>query len=331
MIYQLSIIVPIYNTPIDKLQRCFMSIENIRIKSYECILVDDGSDDEIGRYLSHYAAKSEEFKYILKKNGGVSSARNIGTMNASGEYVCFVDSDDAIEPTTFDSFLSRQSSEDIIFTDLLFVNGNKKTKWTVFDTENITYEKMIQRMLVNGEVNGPCCKFIRRMFLTQHNIFFDENMIIAEDRAFLLDILKEKPMMFYMKQISYYYFWENVSGKERLRKNPQMCLQNLEMIYFKDKLCIDKMYVTNEEKAHYYAREEEQYIKDVFNMVLEMIEYKLNVHKFERNIKKSLSIVNASTRGMKTKIRKFLLLKKKWRIMKILAFVRRRYLTIKII
>ena len=320
---------PIYNTPIEKLQRCFKSIESIQTKTYECILVDDGSNSEIGQYASNYAVKSKIFKYIFKENGGVSSARNIGIMNAVGKYICFVDSDDAIEPKAFDSFLSRQSKEDIIFTDLLFVNREKKTNWIVCDTKNITYDKMIKRMLIDGKVNGPVCKFIRKSFLTQHKIVFAEDMIIAEDRAFFLDMLIEKPVMSYMNQISYYYYWEKTSGRERLRKNPMKSLYNYQTIYFKNKLCIDKMHKGTDEKEYLNMCAEEQYIKSIFNTVLGMIEYKINVHEFEHDIEKLLSVANIRNVGTKTKIRKFLLLNKIWRVMKLLAFIRRICLIIK--
>ena len=95
----LSIIIPIYNTPCEKLQRCFASVQGIQTNTYECILVDDGSCKEIGQYAKKYASTSETFKYFRKENGGVSSARNVGIEVAAGEYIYFVDSDDAIETT----------------------------------------------------------------------------------------------------------------------------------------------------------------------------------------------------------------------------------------
>lgn len=209
------------------------------------------------------------------------------------------------------------------------MHRDKRTRWVVCDTQNITYERMVQRILTDNKVNGPVCKFIRRSFLVKHDIRFLENMITGEDRAFFLDMLIKQPVMFYMNQVSYYYYWENNSGAERLRKNPIKSLYNLETIFYKNKSCIDKMNVSTEEKEEFNVCAVQQYIKGAFNTVLEMFEYKLNVYKFEPDIEKLLSVADVSNAGAKAKIRKFLLLNKRWEVMKFLALVRKIYLIIK--
>lgn len=92
----ISIIVPIYN--VEKyLSRCIESILNQSFKEFELILVNDGSLDNSGEICDIYASKDDRVKVIHKKNGGVSSARNVGVSTANGEYIGFVDPDDYID------------------------------------------------------------------------------------------------------------------------------------------------------------------------------------------------------------------------------------------
>ena len=80
----ISIIVPIYN--VEKyLKKCIDSIINQTYKNLEIILVDDGSPDNCGKICDEYAKKDNRIKVIHKENGGVSSARNVGVENATGE------------------------------------------------------------------------------------------------------------------------------------------------------------------------------------------------------------------------------------------------------
>ena len=90
---KISIIVPIYN--VEKyLPKCIDSIINQTLENIEIILVNDGSTDSCAEIIESYANKDNRIKVIHKKNGGQSSARNMGLDIAKGEYIGFVDSDD---------------------------------------------------------------------------------------------------------------------------------------------------------------------------------------------------------------------------------------------
>ncbi len=56
-------------------------------KDFELLLIDDGSKDQSGRICDTYATKDDRIKVIHKKNGGVSSARNLGIDHAKGEMI----------------------------------------------------------------------------------------------------------------------------------------------------------------------------------------------------------------------------------------------------
>ena len=82
----ISIIVPIYNAE-KTLNKCVDSILNQTFQNWELILIDDGSTDRSGKLCNEYASKDQRIKVFHKKNGGVSSARNIGLDHAKGEWI----------------------------------------------------------------------------------------------------------------------------------------------------------------------------------------------------------------------------------------------------
>jgi len=90
---KISVIVPVYN--VEKyLEECIESIINQTYKNLEIILVDDGSTDISVSICKKYEKLDNRIKVIQKINGGLSSSRNVGLDNATGEYIMFSDSDD---------------------------------------------------------------------------------------------------------------------------------------------------------------------------------------------------------------------------------------------
>lgn len=92
-----SIIIPVYNVA-SYLHECLDSVLAQTYTSWEAICVDDGSTDGSGAILDEYAARDSRLRVIHKENGGVASARNLGIDKSTGEWLWFVDADDAIHP-----------------------------------------------------------------------------------------------------------------------------------------------------------------------------------------------------------------------------------------
>ena len=90
----ISIIIPVYNGEAF-IQRSLNNVLAQTFKDWELIVIDDGSTDSTLKILTSYK-KYSNIKIIHKKNGGVSSARNVGIDNASGEYITFIDVDDIV-------------------------------------------------------------------------------------------------------------------------------------------------------------------------------------------------------------------------------------------
>lgn len=100
----ISVIVPVYNVE-QYLKICLDSIINQTYINLEIILVNDGSTDGSGDICEEYKRNDGRIKVIHKENGGLSSARNIGIRNATGNWIGFVDSDDYVEKDMYESLL----------------------------------------------------------------------------------------------------------------------------------------------------------------------------------------------------------------------------------
>ena len=123
----ISVIVPVYNVE-NYLPRCLDSIINQTYTNLEILLVDDGATDNSGKLCDEYAQKDNRIRVFHKENGGVSSARNMGLDNATGEYIAFVDSDDYIDKCMYEIMLnsSVQNNADIVVCG--YLSQSIKTK-----------------------------------------------------------------------------------------------------------------------------------------------------------------------------------------------------------
>lgn len=109
---RVSIIVPIYKVP-DYLERCVYSLTAQTHKDLEILLVDDGSPDECPGICDRLAKEDSRIRVIHKENGGLSSARNAGIAQATGDYLAFVDSDDFVTKTYIEDLLSACESSGV--------------------------------------------------------------------------------------------------------------------------------------------------------------------------------------------------------------------------
>lgn len=98
---KISVIIPIYKVE-NFLEKCVESIRNQTYKNLEIILVDDGSPDNCPKMCDDYAEKDERIKVVHRENGGLAEARNSGLEVATGDFVVFMDSDDFIDPDTYE-------------------------------------------------------------------------------------------------------------------------------------------------------------------------------------------------------------------------------------
>lgn len=124
----LSIIIPIYLVE-ETLQRCVTSILQQTFTNWELILVDDGSPDGCPALCDEYCQQDARIKVVHQANGGLSAARNSGLLQAQGNYVTFVDSDDYLRKDTYQQVMQQlveQPEIDIIEYPITLHAGNKQ-------------------------------------------------------------------------------------------------------------------------------------------------------------------------------------------------------------
>ena len=132
-----SIVIPVYNVA-PYLRECLDSALAQTFSDWEAICVDDGSTDGSGEILDEYAAKDGRFKVIHQKNAGVSAARNFGIDAAVGEYVTFLDGDDAYDRSWLEGFwvLIKDTGAELVRQQVKFWYGGRHETISLVDSSH---------------------------------------------------------------------------------------------------------------------------------------------------------------------------------------------------
>lgn len=107
-----SVIVPAYNAG-KYLGECLDSILSQSYRETEIIVVDDGSTDNTAAVADGYAVADSRLRIIRTPNRGVSAARNTGIETATGEWIMFADSDDALLPGAIEALVGTAVAENV--------------------------------------------------------------------------------------------------------------------------------------------------------------------------------------------------------------------------
>lgn len=196
MAIDITFIVPVYN--VEKyLRECIESILFQSNISKEIILVNDGSTDNSLNICNELKDKYSEIKVINKKNGGLSSARNVGIYHAMGRYVFFVDSDDFLIGDQVSELyqLCEENELDIIRAvynryyekSNLFIEQTDKN----LDYYNVVYsgkDFLLQEINNNSYEVIACLGLYRTTYLLNNKISFVEG-VTHEDHEFTLKCL----------------------------------------------------------------------------------------------------------------------------------------------
>lgn len=181
----ISIIVPVYNVE-NYLDACMRDIMNQTYSNIEIVLVDDGSTDNSGEMCDYYARIDGRIKVIHKKNGGLSDARNEGIVQANGNYIMFVDSDDVVSYKLVEYLckLVKDNSADIAICDLVHCYSNKKiffeeeTNIELFEPEDAIVEMLYQKSFLVSATG----KLFRKEYFKEN--LFPKGMLF-EDSAIM--------------------------------------------------------------------------------------------------------------------------------------------------
>ena len=202
-----SIIVPIYK--VEKyIKKCINTIINQTYRNLEIILVDDGSVDNCPQICDDYAKMDTRIKVIHKENGGLSDARNVGIHNSSGEYICFIDSDDYVELNMVEKALGKalKTKADVVvfslYNEVLIENDNIINKEAVFiDPNNLT--------LMISIIGYAWNKLYKASFIKSNKFTFQKGLSLVEDIVFNEKVLINTNRIEYLNTPLYHYINRN--------------------------------------------------------------------------------------------------------------------------
>ena len=250
-----SIIIPCWNSE-TTLERCLACVRAQTLVDFEAIFVDDGSTDGTSRILADAAAQDERFRVISQENRGVSAARNAGLDAARGEFIFFVDPDDAFssemlargvaamesEDSDYCVFPYREKYEDEAEFHQIPLKGtcryasndeivsNYMSRMFGYSAEQVRawYQGMpLQAHRVQG---GVCWCVYRRSLIEARHVRFDERIALYEDALFNCEYMLGAARMTCVEEPLYDYIHTRQGAISRLRRGTYELTNKLELL-----------------------------------------------------------------------------------------------------
>ncbi|CAL2095176.1 Glyco_trans_2-like domain-containing protein [Tenacibaculum sp. 190524A02b] len=215
-----SIIIPFYNEE-DYLDRAISSVIEQAYSNIEIILVNDGSTDNSKTIAQTYKKNHKNIKLITTSNIGLGNARNTGIKNSSGNYILFLDADDAITKNAVNLLVKNivEYNSDISICkfnlydcnkDLISVSGFKSSSKT---TDNLSACKAMYTHNISSTV---WAKLYKRTVISQIQFL---PSVWFEDRPYLLEyFLKTQKVSFVNDALANIYARENSISRRYISK-----------------------------------------------------------------------------------------------------------------
>lgn len=188
---KISVIIPGYNAE-KTIENTLKSLISQTFTDFEAIIVNDGSTDNTVQKIQNIL-KDVNFKWKLinQTNKGVSAARNRGLIEAKGDYICFLDSDDYYHESFFEKMhnKAKESNYDIVFCNYCKVNekGEKLSnsqKQNEYMGKPLAGEEALY-LILSKKIDVPMGVAIyKRMLLIENHIFFTNGSPLGEDAEF---------------------------------------------------------------------------------------------------------------------------------------------------
>ncbi len=214
--YAISVILPVYQVE-NYIENSVRSVCEQDFTDYEIILVDDGTkDNSIEKAKSVLRQYDKPWSVIKQRNSGVSSARNAGMKNASGEFLICIDPDDCIERTFLNKLYSACISNmtDVAFCnwrhttdkELLYFPAYKEIFVDVYKQDKLFYDFLLRKIIIIS----PCI-LIRRSAVAENNLFYNEDTAFSEDVHFIWQVIMAIGRISHVKAVLYNYLIRNNS------------------------------------------------------------------------------------------------------------------------
>ena len=213
-----SVIIPVYN--VEKyLDKCIKSVAEQSYSNLEIILIDDGSTDDSALIIDKWAERDERIKVMHLEHRGVSNARNAGLEIMSGDFICFVDSDDYVGRTFVEDLVEViiRTGTDIAFCDI--ESERLSESEAIHKKADVISIEECRRFLYN-----PLSREYVEMVVIWNKIYNSklfENLRFEEDKIHEDDFLMNNFMyklsgMGYVDSKNYYYRYnsEGITGEK---------------------------------------------------------------------------------------------------------------------
>ncbi|MGA6840556.1 glycosyltransferase [Priestia megaterium] len=190
---KVSIVVPFYNCPY--INQALDSLINQTYKNIEIIVVNDGST----KYSEKVIPYLDKIKYIKKENGGTASALNIGIKHATGEYFCWLSSDDIYYPEKTEIQLAFMKEQKALFSHTNYCAINEKSRIITppVGIQPPSRLEIIKRIRRNNFINGCSVMIDKSVF--NHVGVFDETLPYTHDYDLWIRII-QKFDVYYLSQ-----------------------------------------------------------------------------------------------------------------------------------
>lgn len=210
---KITIIVPIYQAE-KFLRRCLDSVVSQIFNNFEVLLIDDGSKDGSAAICNDFCSKDFRFKYIFQENKGASAARNTGLNAALGEYICFVDADDMLEPTYLSAFIDNIGDSDVLVQGRFWhMNDEAYNKTFPFEyikessIEKGDLQDSLFMLYKRNQLGYLWTMMYKRSIIDENNIRFREDMKCQEDMEFITHYMEYVSSIKMLPESHYHYFF----------------------------------------------------------------------------------------------------------------------------
>lgn len=252
---KISVIVPVYN--VEKyLHKCIDSILAQTFTDFELLLIDDGSTDKSDDICDEYAVKDARVRVFHTENRGVSAARNHGLREASGDWICFVDSDDWVENCYLEYLYcvdGLDENNDCIVCQSVYVDFEvdgkvKSNKWFVLPNLVQTKpfdEKVIINKILNGYNSFVYAKLFNKQTIRENEIYFNESLSINEDKLFFHKYLQYVDKIYLSSFVSYHYLRRDMVSLSKMNHTSEEQTIAADELLKINEVLIEKFPITN--------------------------------------------------------------------------------------
>lgn len=214
----ISLIIPSYNAK-QTLGKCLHSVIQQSYSNLEIIIIDDGSTDETYKIYDDFQSKDQRIKVFKQDNSGVSRARNNGVKTATGEYICFVDSDDWVESDycseLYHSLINEDADISIVEASYEDEHGNIVFNKAVSEEKVIDGRRALALLLEDHVIQShPWGKLYKTSLFK--NVDFPESLKCFEDYSTLFKIFDKALKVVRSNEKLYHYIQHDDSLSHNL-------------------------------------------------------------------------------------------------------------------